>query len=121
MSFRAVGPTASPVKVEPAQTHLLSQWKHTAPLVGCRFDPSGKYVFAGGQEAALQRWELAGGKKTTLEGHKSWVRALAFATKEKLLFAAGQDGKLLTWPLEDETPTPVRTWALVARYGGFFV
>src|SRR5262249_4551255 len=41
--------------------------------------------------------------------HKSWVRALAFAAKEKLLFAAGQDGKLLTWPYEDETPAPSRT------------
>jgi WD40 repeat protein len=52
------------------------------------------------------RWHLASGRKVLLTGHKSWVRALAFAAKEQLVFTGGYDGRLLTWPIEAETPSP---------------
>ncbi len=74
-------------QVDPTQVKMAQELKHASPLVGCRFDPTGRFVFAGAQDNTIQRWELAGGKKAALVGHKSWVRALAFATKEKLLFS----------------------------------
>jgi WD40 repeat protein len=95
-------------KVEPAQTHLVQELKHASPLLGCRLDPTGQFVFAGAQDNTIQRWHLASGKKSELTGHKSWVRGLAFAAKEKLLFAGDYAGKLLAWPLEDDTPAAVR-------------
>jgi WD40 repeat protein len=95
--------------VDPAKAHLVQELKHAAPLLGCRIDPAGRFVFAGAQDNTVVRWELAGGKKTVLAGHKSWVRALAFAATEKLLFSASYDGKVLAWPLEADAPTPVRT------------
>ena len=67
MSFLAAGPPP-PVKIDPAQTHLVSQWKHTAPLVGCRFDPSGQYVFAGAQDNALVRLPPGHGQEGGTEG-----------------------------------------------------
>jgi WD40 repeat protein len=102
---------APPVKVDPTRTHLGREYKHTSPLVGCRFDPSGKYVFAGAQDNAVVRWDLGKGKKTLLAGHKSWVRALAFAAKEKLLFSGDWAGRILVWPVDAESPKPVRTIA----------
>lgn len=94
-------------KIDPAQTRLAQEFKHGSPLIGCRFDPSGRFVVAGAQDNRLVRWELDGGKKTELVGHQSWVRALAF--HDKLLFSADYTGKVLVWEIEAETPTPVRT------------
>ncbi len=130
-------PALKQPEVDPAQTRMVQELKHTSPLIGCRFDPSGEFVFAGAQDNTIQRWHLASGKKTTLTGHKSWIRALAFSKRSanveaagrkpsgksspeglrltasklttRLLFSASWDGKLLAWPLDAETPAPVRT------------
>ncbi|HXG08333.1 MAG TPA: WD40 repeat domain-containing protein [Gemmataceae bacterium] len=95
--------------IDPAQTHLVQELKHSSPLVGCRFDPSGRFVFAGAQDNTVQRWELDGGKRTELVGHKSWVRGLAFAPKNNLLFTGDYQGKVIAWPIDAETPAPERT------------
>ena len=71
--------------------------------------PDGKRLAAACNDSVLRLWSLADGKKTTLAGHKSWIRALAFAAKVKLLFSGDYAGKLLAWPLDAEAPTPVRT------------
>jgi WD40 repeat protein len=101
--------------IDPAQTRLATELKHTSPLFGCRFDPEGKFVFATVQENSVVRFELAGGKKTLLAGHKSWQRGLAFAAKEKLCLTAGYDGQLIAWPLDAESPTP--RWQVEAHKG----
>jgi WD40 repeat protein len=99
----------SPPPVDVTQTHLFKEFKHANPLLGCRFDPSGEYVFAGGQDNTIQRWHIESGKKTALTGHKSWIRALAFAAAEKKLLSASYDGRLLVWPLDVESPSPEKT------------
>lgn len=98
-------PPAS-VRIDPAQAVVQLQLRHTAPLVGCRFDPAGRFVFAGAQDNVIVRYELAGAKKTELKGHKSWVRAMAFAAREKVLYSGDWAGRLLAWPADAETPTP---------------
>src|SRR5436305_13509244 len=102
-----VGPLDPPRKPDPLGTKLAQDQKHNSPLLGCRFDPSGAFVFAGAQDNSIQRWALADGKKTTLAGHQSWVRALAL--QDKLLFSGDYAGKILTWTLGAESPTPIRT------------
>lgn len=96
-------------KIDPAKTHLLKEHKHPSPLVGCRFDPSGQFVFAGSQDNNVVRWRVDNGKKSLLSGHKSWVRALAFAGRDKLLFSGDWAGRVLAWPMDAEQPTAVRT------------
>lgn len=98
-----------PLRIVPAQTRMTQELKHAAPLIGCRFDPSGRFVFAGGQDNAVQRWELSSGKKTTLVGHESWIRALAFSGKDQLLLSGDYHGRLLIWPAQADAPKPVRT------------
>jgi WD40 repeat protein len=93
-------------KIDLTKTHLLKEYKHDSPLLGCRFDPSGQFVFAGAQDNSVVRWHLDSGKKTLLAGHKSWVRALAFAGASKLLFTADYAGRILAWLASAEEPMP---------------
>jgi WD40 repeat protein len=116
--MRFVGPPLrrpEPVKIDPAQTHLLMQVKHTSPLIGCRIDPSGEFVFAGAQDNSIVRLHLTSGKKVQLLGHKSWVRALAFAAKEKLLFSADWAGRMIAWPISGDSPAA--KWNISAHKG----
>jgi WD40 repeat protein len=52
--------------------------KHGSPLLGCRFDPYGRFLFTSGQDRTLQRFDLLTGAKTGFVGHASWVRGMAF-------------------------------------------
>jgi WD40 repeat protein len=61
------------------QTRVGLELKHPSPLIGCRFDPAGHYLFVSAQDNTLQRYDLLTGKKTALAGHASWVRGIAFA------------------------------------------
>ena len=50
---------------------------------------------------------VAAGEKTTLAGHRSWLRALAFQGDR--LFSADYNGKILVWNTADATPRPPMT------------
>ena len=82
---------------EPQQTHAIGEFKHTSPLLSCRFDPSGQFVFATAYDNTIQRWQLASGKATSLVGHDSWVRALAFHPSGSTLYSGGYDGRVIWW------------------------
>src|SRR5262249_52043038 len=90
-------------------TRLVQELRHNSPLFSCRFDPSGRFVFAGAQDNSVQRWELAGGRRVALTGHRSWVRALAFLAGPQQLISGGYEGSLIWWQADAETPVPVRT------------
>ena len=94
---------------DPLQTHVAQQLKHEAPLVACRFDPSGKYVFAGAQDNKVVRWDLTTEAKTLLAAHDSWVRSLGFSPTGDILVTGGYDGRLIWWPAAAEQPAPIRT------------
>ncbi|MCI0638320.1 MAG: WD40 repeat domain-containing protein [Gemmataceae bacterium] len=93
--------------VKPTRTRLLQELRHNSPLLGCRFDPSGQFVFAGAQDNSVQRWEIYSGRKTAFTGHQSWVRAFAFAGNK--VYSADYNGKILVWQTDAEIPTPVQT------------
>jgi WD40 repeat protein len=95
--------------IDPARTRMVQELRHNSPLLGCRFDPSGRFVFAGAQDNTIQRWELAGGQRVSLEGHRSWVRALAFQAADRKLLSGDYAGRVLIWSLDAATPSPDRT------------
>lgn len=101
--------------IDPLLTRQVQELKHGSPLIGCRLDPSGKFVFAGAQDNTIQRWELANGKKTTFSAHKSWVRAIAFHPTSNLMYSGGYEGKLIAWSVDSAAPSP--TWARDAHKG----
>ena len=71
---------------DPAAVKLEREFKHTRPLIGCRFDPSGRFLFLSSEDDTIQRFDLLTGTKTAFVGHTSWVRGMAF------LGSAGANG-----------------------------
>ncbi len=94
---------------DPAKTKLALDLKHTSPLLACRFDPSGRFVFATAQDHNIVRWELSNQKKTVLEGHRSWGRGLAFQADAKKLLSADYTGKVNVWQTDADEPKPEQT------------
>src|SRR5438552_2194212 len=90
--------------ITPSRTRMALELRHTSPLLSCRFDPTGRYVFAGAQDNTIQRWELATQAKVAMTGHRSWVRGLAFVGGK--LLSSDYDGKVLVWA--DGATTPER-------------
>lgn len=97
-------PTADPVK-----THVVVHHKHGSPLIGCRFDSTGKYVFYSAQDYKVWRWDWAADAKVELDGHESWVRGMAVDASGQTLVTGGYEGKLVWWPAADDKPAPLRT------------
>ena len=64
--------------LDPTAARVERELKHARGLIGCRFDPSGRFLFASAEDDSVQRYDLLTGAKTALAGHESWVRGLAF-------------------------------------------
>jgi WD40 repeat protein len=95
-------------QITPARTRLAQDLRHNSPLIACRFDPSGRFVFAAAQDNSIQRWELAApNTKVAFTGHRSWVRGLAFAGVK--LLSADYNGKVNIWTTDAATPQVERT------------
>jgi WD40 repeat protein len=88
---------------------MAQELRHNSPLLGCRFDPSGRFVFVGAQDNSIQRFELSSSRKAALAGHRSWVRGLAFHPTDRKLFSADYTGRVLVWQADADTPTPLHT------------
>lgn len=97
-----------PAEFDPKQTHVLHQWKYTNPLIGCRFDPLGRYVFSCSEDMAIQRWEFPSGKLTKLEGHESWARDIVFLPDGETAVTVGCDEQMIFWPVAADQPVPSR-------------
>ena len=93
---------------DPAQTYVVKSFSHPSPMVGCRIDPTAKFVFAGAQDNKIVRWDLATDAKTELAAHDSWVRGFAFSPDGAAMVSFGYDGRLIWWPTFAEQPAPVR-------------
>ncbi|MDB5352057.1 MAG: hypothetical protein JWN86_3304 [Planctomycetota bacterium] len=94
---------------DPTKIHLAKDLVHTRPLVSCRFDARGRFVFAGSEDCTVQRWDLATGARVALTAHESWVHALASSPDGETILTGGCDGRLIWWPATAAAPTPIRT------------
>lgn len=90
------------------QAHVVSTFAHDRPLLACRFDPKGRFVFTSAEDGKVQRWALPDGKKTVFGGHESWVFSLALSRDGETLFTGGGDGKLAWYPATAEAPLASR-------------
>jgi WD40 repeat protein len=106
-------PTAP--KIDATKTHVVKELKHGNPLISCRFDPTGRYVFYGAQDYQVWRWDTKENKKIALVGTDSWVRGIAFSQDGSQTITAGYDGRLVWWETAATTPKPLRT--LDAHHG----
>ena len=102
-AFEKVPPTADPQLIR--EVMVL---KHDRPMWSCRFDDSGDYLFAGAHDNFVHRWDILAGSRTTLEGHRSWVRRFDFHPDGKTLITGAYEGRLIWWDWLAQTPTPQR-------------
>jgi len=117
------------MNIDPTKTYVALEHKHDRPLVACRFDPSGRYVFFGAEDNLVHRFDLKAKTATPLAAHDSWVRALGSSPSGDILYSGGYDGRLVWWPAADEKPEPIRVidahqgWlrALAVSPGGEFI
>jgi len=96
------------MNIDPTKTHQVLEHKHDRPLVACRFDPAGRYVFFGAEDNFVHRFDLKSKTTTPLAAHDSWVRALGCSPSGDVLHSGGYDGRLVAWPAADEKPQPIR-------------
>jgi WD40 repeat protein len=101
---------ALPAGFDPKQAHVVSQWSVERPVICCRFDPRGKYVFCGLESSTIQRVSMADGKKVPFPGgHDSWIFSLAISPGGETTYSGGGDGRIAVWETESAAPKPLRT------------
>jgi WD40 repeat protein len=101
---------AIPTGFDPKQAHVLTQWSVGHPVICCRFDPRGRFVFCGLENAAFQRVSMDDGKKIAFAGgHESWVFSLAVAPGGETTYSGGGDGRVVVWETDAAAPKPIRT------------
>ncbi len=89
------------------KTHVAVELKHDSPLISCRFNPAGSFVYAGAQDYNVWRMEVATGNKVAFPTD-AWVRSMAFCDDGKTLITGGYDGRLIYWPADSDDPKPLR-------------
>src|SRR5829696_7082541 len=85
-----------------------------------RYSPCGKILAAGGSDALVRRWDVAGAAPTALPNlteHQGWVQGLAFAPGGKHLYTADSWGELRCTPYLDQQPKPV--WTVSQAHEGW--
>ena len=89
------------------QAQVIQQWAHDRPLTCCRFDRTGRFVFCGAEDAGVHRFQLTDGAKTSfVDGHDTWVRALASLRDGSQVVSGGSDGRLVWWDAAAPGPAP---------------
>jgi hypothetical protein len=97
-------------KADPTATRLVETITHDRPLLACRFDQSGEYVFAGAEDNCFHRWDLYTQSAVHPKVHKSWLGTLAVVPPEGAqVVTGGHEGKLSWWKGLDPNPPALRT------------
>lgn len=73
-----------------------------------RFSPCGQYLFAGGYDASIRRWNVTSDQPQSLDpvnGHHGWVTWMEFHPEGELLLSVDSWGGLRATRYADEQPT----------------
>ena len=92
-----------------------ARWKHASPLIGCRFDPSGRSC-SPCPGRTLQRFDLSPGK-AAFAGHASWVRGMAFVPRRRGHHSAAVTPTYSDWPAGWALGGAAQATAVHARLG----
>jgi len=87
--------------IDVAKAKLEKTLSYERMLTCVRFSPCGTYAVAGSVDARVVRWDLKTGARTALEGHRTWVAAVAFLGDR--LLSADLQGRLIcrdAWAIE---------------------
>ena len=109
---------AIPAGFDPKQAHVASQWPTERPVVCCRFEPNGRFLFCGLESSVVQRFNVTDGKGVSLaDGHESWVFSFAFSADGETTFSGGGDGRITAWETASNAPQPQPIRKIEAHQG----
>lgn len=103
-------------EADPTTVRELKSFQHDRPVISCRIDSTGHYLFAGAQDNGIHRWDLVTGSYARLEGHESWVRRFALHPDAPLLISGDYSGNLLWWDTWLSPSQPLRRLAAHQGY-----
>jgi len=112
---RVVAFEKSPPVADPKRIHPVGLFKYDRPVLSCRFDPHGEYLFTGSFDNSLQRWDILTGSRTVLKGHRSWIRRFTFGPAGQMLISGDYTGRLIWWNPLAASPVPLRQ--IAAHHG----
>ena len=128
-----------PNGADPFATRMVAELKHDRGILGCQYDPAGKFLFAAARDYFVHRWDLAvppvldepsDPKKKPkvppvpaappeshmqLAGHESWVGGLAPFADGNRLATGDFVGGLSVW--SDITSKPIQQFSFQAHTG----
>ncbi|MFQ5734094.1 MAG: WD40 repeat domain-containing protein [Planctomycetaceae bacterium] len=97
-------------KAEPKNMTLLETFKHNRPVISCRFDTTGDFIFAGAMDKDLHRWNILSGKRVEFSGHASWIRRMDVrGSAQPLVVTGSYAGRLIWWNADDPSAKPLRS------------
>lgn len=123
--------TPQPNGADPFATRLVAELKHDRGILACRYDVSGKFLFAGARDYFVHRWDLsrppvveppADPKKKPrfppvptappdsriqLAGHGSWAAAMSLFPDGQRLVTGDYVGHCIVWSDITNEPKPV--------------
>ncbi len=97
----------------------LKQLKTDRQLGLARFSPCGRFLFAGGLDGTVRRWDAAANELNELSpinGHGGWVQAIAFGSDGRM-YSADSWGQLRAWSCAEGNP--IVAWSIAAAHDGW--
>jgi WD40 repeat protein len=95
---------------DPTKAALVKSFAHDRQLVSSRFSPCGRFVFAGGLDNLIHRWNLESGEHAALAGHSSWITGLVFDAAGGRMVSGDFQGNVKAWPYAADAPAPL--WSI---------
>lgn len=93
---------------DPKAIHEVSKLTFGRPAIAARVDPTGSHVIVGLQDKTLHRHDILTSDRTSLEGHRTWVRRMAVGGDAELLVSGDYSGTLAWWDPAAPSPKPTR-------------
>ena len=88
----------------------MELWRHprnSYPFLSVGFRPDGNVIATGSQDTSISLWNAQTGiESARLNGHHSYVDAVAFSPSGSKLVSWARDGQLFPWDLSSSTPKP---------------
>ena len=95
------------MQVEPKKVREVATERQ---LCRVRFSPCGKFLFGGGYDGLVRRWNFSAEEPielAPLTGHHGWVQQIEFSADGRTMFSADSWGQLCAWPYQAEQPEPL--------------
>lgn len=100
------------MKIDPTQSKIEAEYQHHSPLVSCAFDPTGRFVLAGGRDLSILCLDIAAKSTMELSGHETWVGSIVRSGTDFVL-TADFAGVVIAWDCTGDKPQ--QRWKITAH------